>query len=309
MATLTKSTGTVALSGAVEKVAFPAVYGWVWVKNMSDADMFVGLSDGVSAGADGVLTIPAGECGRVQTDGQDFVYLMGSGNALVVAQNYADCPFKVGGKGGDAPDLSAYAKKTDIPTALPADGGNADYAAIAHDAQLFNGKPYDHYVNYKGILQVDDLSAVPADVYEYLNDPTYAIPYEISTNATITELMGLPPRWWNIKYYPFGYNTGFSCQTAFPVGSDTDPFIRYSQDGVWSEWKEIYTSGNKPYITGSATVDANSTACASNHGFMPSAVLWWDGSTSGVAVSFNETQFVIEQASASARTVNYMIFK
>ena len=112
MATLTKSTGTVALSGAAEKVTFPAVYGWVWVKNMSDADMFVGLSESVSAGADGVMRISAGECGRVQTDGQDSVYLIGSGNALVVAQNYADSPFKVGGKGGEIPDLSAYAKKT-----------------------------------------------------------------------------------------------------------------------------------------------------------------------------------------------------
>ena len=101
MTTLTKSTGTVTLSGAVEKVSLPAVYGWVWVKNMSDGDMFLGLSDGISAGADGVLAIPAGECGRIQTDGQDSVYLMGSGNALVVAQNYADCPFKAGGKGGD----------------------------------------------------------------------------------------------------------------------------------------------------------------------------------------------------------------
>lgn len=112
MANLTKSTGTVTLSGAVEKVTFPAVYGWVWVKNMSDADMFLGLDDGISAGADGVLSIPAGECGRIQTDGQDSVYLMGSGNALVVAQNYADCPFKVGGKGGETPDLSLYALKS-----------------------------------------------------------------------------------------------------------------------------------------------------------------------------------------------------
>ena len=115
MATLTKSTGTVTLSGTVEKVTFPAVYGWVWVKNMSDADMFVGLDDGVSAGADGVMRIPAGECGRVQTDGQDSVYLMGTGNALVVAQNYADCPFKVGAKGGEMPDLSVYAKTADVP--------------------------------------------------------------------------------------------------------------------------------------------------------------------------------------------------
>ena len=116
MATLTKSTGTVTLSGAVEKVTLPAVYGWVWVKNMSDSDMFVGLSESVSAGADGVLSIPAGECGRIQTDGQDSVFLIGTGNALVVAQNYADCPFKVGGKGGEAPDLSKYATKAELDT-------------------------------------------------------------------------------------------------------------------------------------------------------------------------------------------------
>lgn len=100
MATLTKSMGTVTLTGAVEKVTFPAVYGWVWIKNLSDGDMFVGLSEGISAGADGVLSIPSGDAGRIQTDGQDSVYILGSGNALVVAQNYADCPFKAGAKGG-----------------------------------------------------------------------------------------------------------------------------------------------------------------------------------------------------------------
>lgn len=114
MTTLTKSTGTVTLSGTAEKVNLPAAYGWVWVKNMSDADMFAGLSADISEGADGVMVIPAGECGRIQTDGQDSVYLIGSGNALVVAQNYADCPFKLGGKGGEIPDLSAYAKTADI---------------------------------------------------------------------------------------------------------------------------------------------------------------------------------------------------
>lgn len=130
MATLTKSTGTVTLSGAAERVTFPASYGWVWVKNMSDSDIFAGLSADISEGADGALTIPAGECGRVQTDGFSSVYLLGTGNALVVAQNYADCPFKVGGKGGEIPDLSAYAKKTDIPTELPANGGNADTVGL-----------------------------------------------------------------------------------------------------------------------------------------------------------------------------------
>ncbi len=100
MATLTKSIGTVTLSGTAEKVTLPAVYGWVWVKNMSDSDIFAGLSDNISEGADGVLTIPSGECGRIQGDSSREIYLLGSGDVQVVGQNYADCPFKAGGKGG-----------------------------------------------------------------------------------------------------------------------------------------------------------------------------------------------------------------
>ncbi|MBP0964765.1 MAG: hypothetical protein J5999_05685 [Oscillospiraceae bacterium] len=100
MATLTKSTGTVTLSGAAEKVTLPAVYGWVWFWNMSDSDMFAGTSADISQGADGVATIPAGGCRRIQTDGFNSVYLLGTGNVQISAQNYADCPFKVGSKGG-----------------------------------------------------------------------------------------------------------------------------------------------------------------------------------------------------------------
>lgn len=106
MATLTKSTGTVALSGAAEKVTLPASYGWVWVKNMSEGDIFAGLSENISEGADGVMVIPSGECGRIQADGFNSVYLLGTGNALVIAQNYADCPFKAGAKGGELPVAS-----------------------------------------------------------------------------------------------------------------------------------------------------------------------------------------------------------
>ena len=145
MATLTKSTGTVTLTGSAEKVTLPSAYGWVWLKNMSDADMFAGLSADISEGADGVMVIPSGECGRIQTDGFNSIYLMGTGNALVVAQNYADCPFKVGGKGGESPDLSAYAKKTDIPTELPANGGSADYATNAGNAEKLGGKDASAY--------------------------------------------------------------------------------------------------------------------------------------------------------------------
>ena len=222
MATLTKSTGTVALSGAAEKVTFPAVYGWVWVKNMSDADMFVGLSDGISAGADGVMRIPAGECGRIQTDGQDSVYLIGSGNALVVAQNYADSPFKVGGKGGEIPDLSAYAKKTDVPNIK---------VNAAVGADNVGGKLPDK-IFYENGMSSDLDSATESGCYAASPD-ALNVPYSM---------------WWLVD--TMNYNGQFIVQKAHTIGNtaNTISYIRNYANNAWSDWTEIYTAGNKPYV-------------------------------------------------------------
>ena len=433
MATLTKSTGTVTLSGAVEKVTFPAVYGWVWVKNMSDADMFVGLSDGISAGADGVMRIPAGECGRVQTDGQDSVYLMGTGNALVVAQNYADSPFKVGGKGGEVPDLSAYAKKTDvpnikvneavnadtvnghsvnadvpenakftdtipdlspyakktdIPTELPANGGDADTVDGKHASDF---KAYQRYAPiYIGdLLDMTEMGTYSCSVPEVMNLPSgivqwcyvtmiqfrdagyrryICVPlnnavtdanelylaseyardsegkliwrnisdggkaYTISEWGTrvISDLnnaelgftaaagsaghLNAPnPFWSTVLTMGSNINEAYRTQIAFPLSGDSQNQVlkyRVMDNNTWYDWKEIYTSGNKPYVTGSATVAANSQICVTNHGFTPSAVIWWESSGSnGVAVSFDDSQFIINVISTGERTINYLMFK
>lgn len=287
MATLTKSTGTVTLSGAVEKVTLPAVYGWVWVKNMSDADMFVGLSESVSAGADGVMRIPAGECGRVQTDGQDSVYLIGSGNALVVAQNYADCPFKAGGKGGEIPDLSAYAKKTDVPNIK---------VNAAVDADTVGGLKANQFV----------LGAASVQLTTSINE--YHTVGTVSVEAQYT------------PDFPVGYGS-YGLLDIRTYGSIIYQTIRFENGKIihrarvlgaadWTAWAEIYTSGNKPYVTGTATVAANSTICITNHGFMPSAVIYWYGIEGGVAVSSNETQFMLSGVSQNMdRLVNYLIFK
>ena len=169
MTTLTKSTGTVTLSGTAEKVTLPAAYGWVWLKNMSDADMFAGLSADISEGADGVMVIPSGECGRIQTDGFNSIYLMGTGNALVVAQNYADCPFKVGGKGGEIPDLSAYAKTADVPNIKVNSAVDADHAANAGNAEKLGGKDASAYST--SIIKSVTFSAATADGYVWTGIP------------------------------------------------------------------------------------------------------------------------------------------
>ena len=284
MATLTKSTGTVTLSGAVEKVTFPAVYGWVWVKNMSDADMFVGLSDGVSAGADGVMRIPAGECGRVQTDGQDSVYLIGSGNALVVAQNYADCPFKVGGKGGEIPDLSVYAKTADVPNIK---------VNSAVDADTVGGKDPEKIFFDNG-MSSDLNNATKSGCYAASPD-TLNVPYS---------------SWWVVD--TMNYNGQFIVQKAHTIGNtaNTISYIRNYANNAWSDWTEMYTLGNKPYVTGDATVAANSTTCITNHGFMPSAAMWWTYDfMAHVSLSYSENSLNFANPFSEDTIIGYIIFK
>ena len=284
MTTLTKSTGRVTLTGSAEKVTLPAAYGWVWLKNMSDADMFAGLSADISEGADGVMVIPAGECGRIQTDGFNSIYLMGTGNALVVAQNYADCPFKVGGKGGEIPDLSAYAKKTDVPNIKVNAAVGADNVGGKLPEKIF----------YENGMSSDLDSATKSGCYAASPD-TLNAPFSM---------------WWLVD--TMNYNDGqFIVQKAHAMGDTavTISYIRNYANNGWSDWTEIYTAGNKPYVTGSATVEANTMACVTNHGFMPSAAIWWNQSKFGMAISVSTTDIVTGWVVSDKTVLNYMIFK
>ena len=295
MATLTKSTGTVALSGAAEKVTFPAVYGWVWVKNMSDADMFVGLSDGISAGADGVMRIPAGECGRVQTDGQDSVYLIGSGNALVVAQNYADSPFKVGGKGGEIPDLSAYAKKTDVPGIKVNSAVNAD---------TLGEKSADDFAQIidLGYNETDTKTAVgisgKTTVYRCANWTDF--PAEspdgqgtlIAVNYNGSGIVGTDSMW----------------VTQFFISARTSVvYKRFINGPTVDSWCEVYSAANKPYITGSFSGTSFSN---DKFDFNPSFAICNDNGTIKYGNIYQMSDvFRVSFENLSDTTHQYMIFK
>ena len=181
MATLTKSTGTVILTGAAEKVTFPAAYGWVWVKNMSGSDIFAGLSADISEGADGVMTIPAGECGRIQTDGFKSVYLLGTGSVLVVAQNYADCPFQVAKKGGD---VTAGGN----PVTLGGLQGGVPFSEMVVSGKNLLKYPYS-YTNYSanGIIFTDNKDGtITAE-----GTSTGIVYYNIANNYTISLKRGV----------------------------------------------------------------------------------------------------------------------
>lgn len=135
---------------------------------------------------------------------------------------------------------------------------------------------------------------------------------ESGFSAASGEAINAPNTFWS-TILTAGQTELYRTQIAFPWGCDRNSQkIKYrsKDNGTWNEWEEICTSVNKPYVTGSATVAANSQICVTNHGFIPSAVIWWESAgLSGVAPSFNDSQFIINVISTDEITINYLMFK
>ena len=150
---------TITLSGAEVEVAFSGANAWL--RNDGTGTIYAGKAAGVSAGADGVVAVPAGGSAPVYgANGQ--VFLLGTGSVQLIGSDYSANPFKTsaqsGGSGADevaraaieahagnseihvtATDKVAWngkAELADIPDKLPADGGNADTVDNKHASEF-----------------------------------------------------------------------------------------------------------------------------------------------------------------------------
>ena len=123
-----------------------------WLRNDGTTVVYASTAPGVTAGADGTVSIPAGQAAAIY-GACGAVYLLGTtGSVQLVGSDYTACPFKTsaqsGGSGADDVARAAIeahagnadihvtadekagwngkADKSDIPTTLPANGGDAD---------------------------------------------------------------------------------------------------------------------------------------------------------------------------------------
>ena len=141
---------TIALTGAEIRVDYGRGTN-VWLRNDGTDVIYASTMPGITAGADGVVSIPAGQAAAVY-GAAGTVYLLGTGSVQLVGSDYTACPFKTsaqaGGSGADEVARAAIAahsgnadihvtadekvswngkaELSDIPEKLPADGGNAD---------------------------------------------------------------------------------------------------------------------------------------------------------------------------------------
>ena len=91
-----------------------------WLRNDGTTVVYASTAPGVTAGADGVVSIPAGQAAAIY-GACGSVYLLGTGSVQLVGSDYTACPFKTsaqsGGSGADSvarAAIEAHAADTDI---------------------------------------------------------------------------------------------------------------------------------------------------------------------------------------------------
>lgn len=142
----------------------------VWLRNDGTDVIYASTTPGITAGADGVISIPAGQAAAVY-GAAGTVFLLGTGSVQLVGSDYTACPFKTsaqaGGSGADEvarAAISAHAgnadihistaekaawngkaELSDIPDKLPADGGNADTLDGLHASEFVQNMLNQNY--------------------------------------------------------------------------------------------------------------------------------------------------------------------
>ena len=199
-----------------------------WFKNLGDSILYVSANPNPIAEKDDVAELPAKGAVSVETD-EGKIYVLGAGKVEIHRTNSKFCPFdwqSSGSGGGGTIDAysktesdAKYAQKTDIPTSLPANGGNADTVDNKHATDFITGE------TLRQRTTIDDCTIGGA----------YAVSPEYTTD--------MPTQYghWGIcdaRVYGLG---------IFQTIKYTDTAIVICRSKIvgqteWSDWKEISTT-------------------------------------------------------------------
>lgn len=239
---------TINLTGAELAVAYAVNnYPYVWLRNDSATVIYASSRGNITAGSDGVMSIPAGQSACVYCT-SDIVYLLGTGSVMLVASNTPECPFKVSiltGGSSSVDDVAraaigahagnadvhvtaaqksawdAKAELSDIPNKLPADGGNA---------ATLGGKSASEFLQGVGGLTSGSL-------LEYALTLSASGWLVAGPNVTDTPNPG-KTFFVEVRNYN-GYLELVACQT----GANTMSVNNYNKE-VWFGWHSVSDNGN-----------------------------------------------------------------
>ena len=128
---------TIALTGAEIRADYSGGTN-AWLRNDGTATVYASTAPAVTPGADGTVSIPAGQAVRI--DGAcRTVYLLGTGSIQLVGSDYTACPFKVSTSTGGESGVDEVARG-----AIAAHEGNADIHVTATEKAAWNAVNYSN---------------------------------------------------------------------------------------------------------------------------------------------------------------------
>lgn len=122
---------TISLAGSEVKAEYSGANAWL--RNDGADVIYAADKPGITAGADGVVAIPAGQSAPVY-GANGAVWLLGTGSVQLIGSDYSTNPFKTSAQaGGSGADDVARA-------AISAHSGNADIHVTAAEKANWNNK-------------------------------------------------------------------------------------------------------------------------------------------------------------------------
>ena len=103
-----------------------------WLRNDGTATVYASTAPGVTANADGVVSIPAGQAAAIY-GACGAVYLLGTGSVQLVGSDYTACPFKTSTSAGGESGVDEVAR-----AAIEAHAADSDIHVTADEKAYWN---------------------------------------------------------------------------------------------------------------------------------------------------------------------------
>lgn len=235
---------TITLTGAEIRADYSGGTN-AWLRNDGTSTVYASTAPGVTAGADGVVSIPAGQAAAIY-GACGSVYLLGTGSVQLVGSDYTACPFKTsaqsGGSGADSvarAAIEAHAADTDIH--VTADE-KAYWNTLSGKNDLDNP---DFRVNQRGLSEYS--TGYTVDRWYISTDKCKAAPESdgIRLTATATLTSNTHAFWQNIEFplAPGKYTLSLNVSEVSGVWSARIRTVNASGDYVDSYYTSVLREG------------------------------------------------------------------
>ena len=236
---------TIVLTGAEIRADYSGGTN-AWLRNDGTATVYASTAPGVTANADGVVSIPAGQAVRI--DGAcRTVYLLGTGSVQLVGSDYTACPFKTSTSAGGESGVDEVAR-----AAIEAHAADTDIHVTADEKAYWNtlsGKNDldnpDFRVNQRGLSEYS--TGYTVDRWYISTDKCKAAPESdgIRLTATATLTSNTHAFWQNIEFplAPGKYTLSLNVSEVSGVWSARIRTVNASGDYVDSYYTSVLHEG------------------------------------------------------------------